>query len=125
MRIVGIIGAYINRWTNAGKLNVSVFTVGEEINPPSYFIRLRVTAVHHENNTLEAVVIKAEGAYAETFNYKGAPQDGFKVGMELIFQPRRPGCWVAEDKSKTALNLPWFELLVNPDDGKKSFEHYR
>ena len=98
-------------------LDVSAFTVGEEINPADSNVRVRITAIHSEENTLEAIVIKAEGYFSEGGG-------GFKKGMELIFLPRWPGMWVPRSKKSLSLTLPWFELLILPI-GEKIFMHYR
>ena len=104
--------------------SASAFSVGEEINPESFTIRLRVTAIDPENDTLEAVVIKAEGFFAESLS-SPVVQEGFAAGMELVFECRRVGCWVARKKGGSAMNnLPWFELLIT-SGGRKSFDHYR
>lgn len=104
--------------------SASAFSVGEEINPESSAVRLRVTAINPENDTLEAVVVKAEGFFAESLSSPVA-QEGFAVGMELVFEPRHAGCWVARKNGGSPMNnLPWFELLIT-SGGRKSFDHYR
>lgn len=102
--------------------DVTLFTVGEEINPESYLIRLKITAVNPDDHTVEAVVIKAEGYFSQP----QFPTTGFKIGMELKFAPRWPHVWVPceKDKFPSMDNLPWFELL-SMADGKKLFVHYR
>ncbi len=100
------------------------FRVGEEINPQNYLIRLMITAVYPERNTLEARVIKAEGAFSETRRIPGCPQDGFQVGMELVFIPIHPGTWNPKEKSGPSLALPWFTLSIQ-GNGQKTFLHYR
>lgn len=99
--------------------DVTLFTVGEEINPKNYFIRIKITAINPDDHTMEAIVIKAE-------DYFGTCQGGFKVGMELKFAPRYPHMWVPCEKEKfpSMGNLPWFELVAIPN-GKKFFVHYR
>lgn len=102
-----------------GHPDVTLFTLNEEINPEDYLIRIRITAINLNDHTVEAVVIKAEG-------YFGTCQDGFRVGMELKFEPRWPHLWVPceKDKFPSMGSLPWFELIAIPN-GKKFFVHYR
>ena len=107
--------------------DVSVFTVGEEINPEDHKLRLRITAIHPKSDVIEAVVIKAEGYFSEDHLSKadikaGWPQTGFKLNMEIIFRPSGTGDWNPEDKAGVAKNLPWFALTIYK--GEKRFAHY-
>lgn len=102
--------------------DVTLFTVGEEINPKSWYIRIKITATNPEDATVEAIVIRAEDAFS-TPQYPGT---GFSVGMELKFEPRWPNLWVPceKDKFPSQGDLPWFELIVT-GEGDKIFKHYR
>lgn len=104
------------------KPDVRLFSVGEEINPESWHIRIRITAINPEDATLEAIVIRAEDAFSGS-EYPGT---GFVEGMELKFDPRWPNFWVPCEKHRfpSMGDLPWFELLVT-SEGKKIFKHYR
>ena len=104
--------------------NVSCFTLGEEINSEDASVRLKITAIHIESNTLEARIIKANGPFAESRGREGgSPQDGFCVGMELIFKPPFPGSWTSYEKSGFFPNIPWFTLIIL-QNGQKQFVHY-
>ena len=104
------------------KPDVTLFTVGEEINPVSWYIRIRITAINPEDATVEAIVIKAEDAFSKA-EYHGK---GFEEGMELKFDPRWKNLWIPCEKYKfpSMGDLPWFELLVT-SKGEKIFKHYR
>ena len=106
--------------------DVSAFTQGEEINPNDHDIRIKITNIDRRNNTLEAVVIKAEGHFSTTRGAeKGHPQGGFQVGMELVFEQTFPNSWTPHPKKiRRPSNIPWFDLTIL-DDGTKRFEHYR
>lgn len=98
------------------KPDVHLFSVGEDINPETDFIRVRVVSLNADNATVELEVIKAEGFFAST-EYPGK---AFNVGMHLSMVARGENWWVID----TPHNLPWFEL--NADSaGVKSFCHYR
>lgn len=105
--------------------NVSCFTLGEEINPEDASVRLKITAIHIESNTLEARIIKADGPFAESRGREGgSPQDGFRIGMELILKPPYPGSWTPYKKSGLSPNTPWFTLTILKSS-EKQFAHYR
>ena len=101
---------------------VSFFTIGEEVNLETEYIRIRIVDIERNKNTLVAKVIKAEGFFAENHTFPGRH---FEVGMRFALERRNPGYWVCAESGKDAVpGLPWFVLGIL-SDGTKSFKHYR
>lgn len=102
-----------------------MFILGEEVNPESDHIRIRVTIIHEDTGDIEVVVIKAEGHFAESRGGEhGHPQDGFRVGMKLLCYPVSSGHWSVREKTGKFPNIPWFDLCTQKDH-TKTFIHYR
>ncbi len=101
------------------------FVLGEVINPDDHDIRIKITAIDPQYNTLVAEVIKAKGHFAQSQNAKcGHAQSGFGVGMKLLCKPLSESSWTIQEKSGLFRRVPWFTLRIR-ENGLKQFEHYR
>lgn len=108
------------------RVRASRFSVGEEVNPEFHCLRLSIVSIDHKTDTIEAVVIKAQGIYAVAHKdpTSGYSREGFTLGMELLFKPDElsGNGWIPRDNSDHSRVLPDFYLKISRR-GEKLFVH--
>lgn len=101
------------------KRGINAFAAGETVSTEDGAVTVTITKLHCDINTIEGRVTKTRGPLAETVLAPHARQDGFAVGMELLFEPHGAQVWRTRDKSGAAYYLPTLYLILSLNGIKK------